>query len=66
MDRAQIWRIVAFVAGLFSCLVSGTLYGFGSFAPSMQDVFQWDQTSINLVGSVGDIGLYLGFTMGIV
>jgi hypothetical protein len=41
---AKIWRIVSYVAGLLSCLISGTLYGFGTWAPTMKDVFNYDQT----------------------
>lgn len=59
-------RITTFIAGLCGALVTGTLYGWGAFAPSMKDVFGWTQTQINLVGSIGDLGLYLGFVMGLV
>ncbi len=61
----QIWRAISLVIGLVACLVSGTLYGFGTWAPAMKNAFGWDQASINLVGNVGDVGLYLGFTMGL-
>ncbi len=66
MGSDQAWRAVSLAAGLGACLVSGTLYGFGSWAPAMKEVFSWDQSEINLVGNIGDIGLYLGFTQGLI
>ncbi len=54
-----------FIAGLVACLVSGTIYGFGLWSPAVKELFGWSQTEINLVGSVGDVGLYVGITMAV-
>jgi hypothetical protein len=65
MGKDHVWRVVSLVAGLVACLMSGTLYGFATWAPALKNSFGYDQATINLVGNLGDIGLYLGFTMGL-
>ncbi len=35
----------------------GTLYNFSAYAPSMKDELKYSQTEMNLVGTLGDVGL---------
>lgn len=57
---------VILVATVASVLSSGSLYGYGLFAPALKDKLALTQTQINLVGASGSLGQYLGFVSGLV
>jgi len=46
-------------------LVAGTLYNFSAYSPSLKDEMSYTQTQVNLIGTLGDVGLYCAFTMGL-
>eukprot|EP01091_Cochliopodium_minus_P018499 TRINITY_DN7523_c0_g1_i1.p1 TRINITY_DN7523_c0_g1~~TRINITY_DN7523_c0_g1_i1.p1 ORF type:complete len:482 (-),score=105.48 TRINITY_DN7523_c0_g1_i1:62-1507(-) len=46
-------------------LVSGLQYIFGVFAPQLKTIFNYSQTEINLIGTLGNFGIYLAILPGI-
>jgi hypothetical protein len=63
--RLKYARPVVLVVGLILCIMtSGTLYGYGLFAPQLRDTLGFTQTQSNLIGACGAVGQYMGFLSG--
>ena len=45
-------------------LAAGTVYGFGSYSEKIKEVLGGDQAAVNLVSSIGQVGLYVTFFGG--
>ncbi|KAN0006614.1 hypothetical protein ACTFIU_003328 [Dictyostelium citrinum] len=60
----RIQRTVSFVWGILTILISGTLYGFSVISNEVRDRLDYNQTEIGLAISLGDVGIYIGLTVG--
>lgn len=70
MGLKSLWlkygRYFSFVCGLALMTAAGTEYMFSTYAPDLKDLMGYTQTQINFVGTCTNLGIYLGFYMGIV
>ncbi|KAM9957681.1 hypothetical protein ACTFIW_012650 [Dictyostelium discoideum] len=57
-------RTISFVWGVLTILISGTLYGFSVISNEVRDRLDYSQTDIGLAISLGDVGIYIGLTVG--
>ena len=62
--RANRWTGAA--AGLFMQLSGGTAYAWGAYSGHVKAVMGLDQRQLNIMSSVGNIGMYVGIIAGIV
>ena len=62
----QVSRYHSLSAALVLELTAGTVYGYGSYSEQLKVVLGGSQSAINLVGSVGQVGLYIGVFGGLV
>lgn len=62
-------KILSFITSSFLALCSGSLYGFGAYSHELANILEGLGNSsginIEIVGGIGDLGLYLGITMGL-
>eukprot|EP01125_Pyxidicula_operculata_P007715 TRINITY_DN2612_c0_g1_i1.p2 TRINITY_DN2612_c0_g1~~TRINITY_DN2612_c0_g1_i1.p2 ORF type:complete len:440 (-),score=78.22 TRINITY_DN2612_c0_g1_i1:2808-4127(-) len=56
-------RIISFASAIVMSLAAGTLYGFSAYSKDLAEVLNTE--SVDIVGSIGDLGLYLGITSGL-
>jgi MFS family permease len=61
----RVTRWSSLSAGLLVELAAGTAYGFGSYSEQLKSILGGDQSAVNLVGSVGQIGLYTALLGGL-
>ncbi|KAM9993400.1 hypothetical protein ACTFIZ_011363 [Dictyostelium cf. discoideum] len=57
-------RTISFIWGILTILISGTLYGFSVISNEVRDKLDYSQTEIGLAISLGDVGIYIGITVG--
>ncbi|KAN0042666.1 hypothetical protein ACTA71_011476 [Dictyostelium dimigraforme] len=57
-------RAISFIWGILTILISGTLYGFSVISNEVRDRLNYSQTDIGLAISLGDVGIYIGLTVG--
>eukprot|EP01102_Stenamoeba_stenopodia_P016048 TRINITY_DN5552_c0_g1_i1.p1 TRINITY_DN5552_c0_g1~~TRINITY_DN5552_c0_g1_i1.p1 ORF type:complete len:509 (+),score=90.85 TRINITY_DN5552_c0_g1_i1:238-1764(+) len=62
----RVWRWIVFVVGLVVTITSGSLYAISVYSPLMKTTMGWNQKQLNLVQTIGDIGLFLGYFIGAV
>ena len=60
----RVTRYVALGAALFLELTAGTAYGYGAYSEHLKHVLGGQQSAINLVASIGQIGLYTAILAG--
>ncbi len=56
------WRSV--IGSSFAAVAAGTLYSYGMYSPLLKGALGYSESRINLIGQLGDYGLYLGSTLG--
>ncbi|KAM9991261.1 hypothetical protein ACTFIZ_004678 [Dictyostelium cf. discoideum] len=64
IKNVKIQRIMSLAWGIFAILASGTLYGFSTISNEVRDTLGYSQTDIALAISMGDVGMYIGLTVG--
>lgn len=52
-------RLVSLVGSVLVALSAGSNYAFSSFAPQLQESLQLTSTQLNIVGVLGNMGVYL-------
>jgi MFS family permease len=63
--RRMVNRWLSFSASLFVQLCAGTAYAFSLYSNHLRDTLGWNQKEVEHVGSIGNIGMYLGIFAGI-
>ncbi|GAM25739.1 hypothetical protein SAMD00019534_089140, partial [Acytostelium subglobosum LB1] len=63
-DNDNKMRYITLGWGILTMLISGTLYGFSVISNNVKTQLHFDQTEINTSISLGDVGIYLGVTVG--
>ncbi|EGG14083.1 hypothetical protein DFA_11846 [Cavenderia fasciculata] len=58
------FRYVSLIWGSLVILISGTLYGFSVVSNEVKHKLGYSQTEINQAISLGDVGIYVGVTVG--
>ena len=58
-------RYISFFCGFCMMGAAGTEYMFSTYAPQLKTLMGYSQTQINFLGTCGNMGIYLGFYMGI-
>ncbi|KAN0027641.1 hypothetical protein ACTFIU_010614 [Dictyostelium citrinum] len=64
IKNVQVQRIMSLAWGILAILASGTLYGFSTISNEVRDTLGYSQTDIGLAISMGDVGMYIGLTVG--
>ncbi|KAN0034419.1 hypothetical protein ACTFIV_000928 [Dictyostelium citrinum] len=64
IKHAETQRILSLLWGVLTILASGTLYGFSIISNEIRDKLEYSQTDIGLAISFGDVGMYIGLTVG--
>ncbi|KAM9961070.1 hypothetical protein ACTFIW_010246 [Dictyostelium discoideum] len=65
IKNVKVQRILSLAWGIFAILASGTLYGFSTISNEVRDTLGYSQTDIALAISMGDVGMYIGLTVGL-
>lgn len=52
------------LAGLCMMAAAGTQYMFSTYSPQVKDLLLYDQSEINFIGSMANVGVYIGFWTG--
>eukprot|EP00011_Vannellida_sp_DIVA3-517-6-12_P014949 CAMPEP_0114627642 /NCGR_PEP_ID=MMETSP0168-20121206/12404_1 /TAXON_ID=95228 ORGANISM="Vannella sp., Strain DIVA3 517/6/12" /NCGR_SAMPLE_ID=MMETSP0168 /ASSEMBLY_ACC=CAM_ASM_000044 /LENGTH=123 /DNA_ID=CAMNT_0001838987 /DNA_START=123 /DNA_END=491 /DNA_ORIENTATION=+ len=55
---------LSLAAGLFMMAASGTQYMFSAYSPQVKDLLSYDQSQVNFIGSMANVGVYIGFWTG--
>ncbi|KYR02330.1 hypothetical protein DLAC_01161 [Tieghemostelium lacteum] len=63
-SNLKVQKTVSIGWGVLTMLMSGTLYGFTVLSNDIKHKLDYDQTEINEAISIGDVGIYLGMTLG--
>ncbi|KAM9941548.1 hypothetical protein ACTFIT_008106 [Dictyostelium discoideum] len=64
IKNVETQRILSILWGILTILASGTLYGFSIISNEIRDKLEYSQTDIGLAISIGDVGMYIGLTVG--
>ncbi|KAM9961072.1 hypothetical protein ACTFIW_010248 [Dictyostelium discoideum] len=64
IKNVETQRILSILWGILTILASGTLYGFSIISNEIRDKLEYSQTDIGLAISFGDVGMYIGLTVG--
>ncbi|KAK5576207.1 hypothetical protein RB653_007348 [Dictyostelium firmibasis] len=64
IKNVEAQRAMSLVWGILTILASGTLYGFSIISNEIRDKLEYSQTDIALAISFGDVGMYIGLTVG--
>ncbi|KAK5576206.1 hypothetical protein RB653_007347 [Dictyostelium firmibasis] len=64
IKNVKVQRAMSLAWGIFAILASGTLYGFSTISNEVRDTLGYSQTDIALAISMGDVGMYIGLTVG--
>ncbi|KAN0039497.1 hypothetical protein ACTA71_007286 [Dictyostelium dimigraforme] len=64
IKNVETQRILSLAWGILTILASGTLYGFSIISNEIRDNLKYSQTDIALAISFGDVGMYIGLTVG--
>ena len=57
---------LSFACGFAMMAAAGTEYMFSTYAPQLKTLMGYSQTQINFLGTCGNLGISLGFYMGII
>lgn len=55
---------LSLAAGLCMMAAAGTQYMFSTYSPQVKDLLEYDQSQINFIGSMANVGVYIGFWTG--
>ena len=59
VKKTQVLRHVSLAASFLVALSAGSNYGFSSYSPQLQERTHLTSTQINIVGAMGNMGVYL-------
>eukprot|EP01133_Synstelium_polycarpum_P006595 gene6595-7659_t len=60
----DVLRWITLGWGILVMLISGTLYGFSAISNDIKHKLDFDQAQVNSAISIGDVGIYVGLTVG--
>jgi MFS family permease len=58
--KIQALRYLSLFSSFLVALSAGSNYGFSSYSPQLQETLHLTSTQINIVGILGNMGVYLG------
>jgi MFS family permease len=57
--KIQVLRYISLASSFIVALSAGSNYGFSSYSPQLQERLHLTSTQINIVGVMGNMGVYL-------